>query len=203
MSARKTKLTNEERYAAVLQANVRALWSGAITRAQFISLMMAAVQRYLMLAWAEGAQDEDLTGLLDLTYEEAAALQELIWMEWMFVDRFADDIVERDEAGGFPLGPFIRRTDLWVNRFASVRIKAQVMARADEKSEWRLGFRKEHCRSCVKLHGITKRNSTWASAGILPRVAGAPYLDCHGWLCACSLYPTSDPITPGPLPPLP
>jgi len=193
---------NEERYAAVLQANVRALWSGAITRAQFVSLMMAAIQHYLMLAWAEGARDEDLTGLLDLTYEEAAVLQELIWMEWMFVDRFADDIVEEDEAGGFPLGPFIRRTELWVNRFASVKIKAQVMARADEKSEWRITPLKEHCRTCVALTGMVKRNSTWNNT-VLPRNGPNPMLECKGFQCGCWLMPTDQPVTPGGFPPLP
>ena len=182
---------------------MHALWSGAITRAQFISLMMGDIETYLMLAWAEGARDEDLVGLLDLTYWEAATLQELIWMEWMFVDRFADEIVERNKDAGWPLGPFISRVDVWVNRYGQTRIKAQVVTREDEKSTWRLGFRKEHCRSCVKLHGITKRNSTWNQAGILPRVPGAPYLECRGWLCGCSLIPTSDAVTPGAFPPLP
>ena len=195
--------SNEDRYATALQANVRALWSSAITRAQFISLMMADVEHYLMLAWAEGAEGEDLVGLMDLTFEEAMALQEIYWTEWMFIDRFANDIVAQNEAGGFPLGPFIRRTELWKNRFGSTKIKAQVMARQDEKTLWVLNPIKENCPSCMKLHGIVKRNSLWLETGILPRVPGAEYLSCRGFECGCSLPPTTAAVTPGPLPPLP
>jgi hypothetical protein len=195
--------SNEYRYLTALQANVRALWSSAITRAQFISLMIADIEHYLMLAWAEGAEEEELVGLFDLTFEEAMALQEIIWMEYMFVDRFADEIVAQNEAAGFPLGPFIRRTRTWQNRYGMAREKARLMAKEDGKSRWNLLWFKEHCGSCLKLNGIVKRNSLWLESGILPRVAGAPYLECGGWLCGCSLRPTSAAVTPGPLPPLP
>jgi hypothetical protein len=195
--------SNEDRYLTALQANVRALWSSAITRAQFISLMIADIEHYLMLAWAEGAEEEELVGLFDLTFEEAMALQEIIWMEYMFVDRFADEIVAQNEAAGFPLGPFLRRTELWRNRFASTKIKAQVMAKQDQKTRWVINPVKENCPSCIKLTGIVKRNSLWLESGILPRVPGAPYLQCGGWQCGCGLRPTSRPVTPGPLPPLP
>jgi hypothetical protein len=195
--------SNEDRYLTALQANVRALWSSAITRAQFISLMIADIEFYLLLAAAEGAEEEDLVGLWDLTFEEAMAMQEIIWMQYMFIDRFADEIVERNEAAGFPLGPFIRRTEIWKNRYGQAREKIRLMAKADGKSRWNLLWFKEHCASCLKLNGIVKRNTLWLESGILPRVAGAPYLECQGFLCGCSLKPTSAAVTPGPLPPLP
>ena len=65
------------------------------------------------------------------------------------------------------------------------------------------GFLVHNCSSCLKLSGKVKRMSFWNSHGILPRVAGADYLICRGYKCACSLELTDAPLSKGSLPRLP
>ncbi len=92
------------------------------------------------------------------------------------------------------------RLPMWINRYRDVVNTAKLMAGEDVKLVWRIGPTKEHCRSCSRLNGKVKRKSQWIASGIRPQ---SPQLECHGFNCLCTLNPTSEPASRGPLPRIP
>lgn len=151
-------------------------------------------------AWREGLRELGLTPE-DMTPQEIARLNELIYEEEGFVLDFAAEILlARDRKE--PVSPFVNRAATWANRYNSIVSEAKVMAGKDQKLEWVLG-KAEHCGSCVKLSGIVKRASVWQAAGVRPQNAPNPHLECQGYNCKCTLSPTTKPGTRGRLPKLP
>jgi len=163
--------------------------------------MTATIKRHLPQAWYEGAKEG---GLLpsELTPNERMALQNAIVDEMSHITKFAQAIEDNSRAKGGKLKPLLNRTAMWCNRYEEIRMGARALAAADMKVRWTLGDA-EHCKSCLRLDGKIKRNSYWLRKGILPRVAGALYLGCAGYNCQCSLVPTDERCSPGPLPRLP
>ena len=189
-------------YRRSLRANVRALWSGAIDYAQFWDAMAATIQRRLPQAWYEGAAE---AGILpaELTPAERQTLQNAIVVEMSYITKLSDAIIAGNKATGGKLVPLTIRVEMWANRYEELRVRARAMAAADMKVQWILGVVEEHCRTCLRLAGKVKRNSYWLRVGVLPRVAGAWYLECAGYRCDCTLTPTDQPLSRGPLPRLP
>lgn len=138
----------------------------------------------------------------ELTDVERRALQEQINSQITYIWNFADDIMAGSKANGGPLTLLLTRTELWAARYQQVRQMGRAAAGGDQKAMWNLG-NTEHCGSCLKLAGKVKRYSQWNAAGVLPRQAGATYLDCGGYNCQCDLSPTDAPMSKGPLPRLP
>jgi hypothetical protein len=193
---------SQANYQRDLRRPVRAYWSGAIDRAQFNSTMLAITERGLTRAWMEGIARFGLAPD-ELTTEETVSLQLKITQGIPAIDRLATRIAANSKAEGGALGPLITIVDgAWGNRYADLKQAGEVLAGADRKAMWVLGVA-EHCISCLKLAGKVKRYSFWRAAGVLPRQAGAEYLECKGYRCKCSLKPTRQPLTRGRLPALP
>lgn len=188
-------------YCKSLRDNVRGLWTGSIDYDQFWESMTATIRRRLPQAWHEGAKEG---GLLpsELTPNERMALQNAIVDEMSHIIQFANAIEEDSKARGGKLKPLLSRAAMWCNRYEEIRMRARALAAADMKVRWTLGDA-EHCKTCLRLDGKIKRNSYWLRKRILPRVAGAPYLECKGYNCQCTLVPTDERCSPGPLPRLP
>lgn len=188
-------------YRSGIRSAIRGLWMAALDYNQFTEGMLSVIHRGIPAAWYEGAAE---CGILpaDLSPEEKTALRQAIFHEENYIGRLAIDIEAGSKANGGLLRPLMARGQVWVNRYEEVRQKAMVMACADLKTRWTLGAA-EHCSSCVKLSGKIKRNSYWRRVGILPRVPAAPYLECQGYNCQCTLEPTDEPLSKGPLPRLP
>lgn len=188
-------------YTRAIRACVRALWSGEWDYDLFFQGMLDTIRYHIPQAWHAGAKE---CGVLpsELTQAERIALEQAIQYELQWIDGFAAAIMENSKADGGKLGPLVNRSKVWTGRWEGVKVKAMTMACKDRKLKWVLGPT-EHCRSCLKLAGKIKRASYWNERGILPRVHKAPYLECGGWRCQCTLVQTDEPMSKGPLPNLP
>lgn len=189
-------------YRRNIRAAIRGLWSGAISGDQFSEALRADIDRNLTKAWDEGAKE---CGVLPNEYTDAEhlALAEGILKEQSFIGQLRDAVEASSKENGGKLTPLFGRAELWVNRYPDFVNRAKAMACGDQKAVWVVNPAKESCKSCLKLNGKVKRLSFWNSSGILPRVANADYLECHGFQCGCDLIITDAPISKGPLPRLP
>lgn len=188
-------------YRLAIRSAIRGLWVGEFTTFGFVDTMQSTLERELRQAWNEGAKE---CGIVEdeLTDSEVQVRQIFISSQFQYLPGVAQFVEENDKASGGLLRSSLARSELWINRYEEAKQRAKSMACTDKKLKWQLGAA-EHCRSCLKLNGKVKRASFWNERGILPRTAGASYLQCHGYRCQCSLVETSDSVSKGPLPRLP
>lgn len=182
-----------------LRAQVRAYWKGLRTKDEFIVGFFNAVDRGYNQAFRQGAADCGVKPD-DYPNEARTMLQEKINSQFGFIVELANDIVTQENGG--KLGSAFTRIEVWISRYGEIAQMAKGLVCGDQNMKWVLGVA-EHCSSCLKLNGIVKPASFWNSRGILPRIAGADYLECKGYNCKCSLEPTDDPATKGRFPSLP
>lgn len=188
-------------YQLNLRAAIYGLWSGKMDFDQAFQQIYAAIDRGLTQGWYEGAKECGITPA-ELSPEERAALAQAQAIEKSYVFQLLADVEENSQANGGKRAALYQRLDGWVNRYRDMVNRAKLMACADKKLRWDLGPT-EHCTSCAKLAGKVKRASYWQQRGIHPQAPPNPLLECEGWHCQCSLTPTDEPATPGPLPSLP
>lgn len=165
-----------------LRSPVRGFWTGEFSRQRFIGAMEDAISRGLGQAWREGIAvfgfEEEELAQGDWAELELAVAQQVTGPH---IGEMAERIWNnRKEAGG-KLSPLLSHvTRIWGNRYNEFFERGKAVAGADRKVMWTLGVA-EHCPSCLKLAGKVKRYSYWKEMGVLPRVAGAPYLECEGY----------------------
>jgi hypothetical protein len=115
----------------------------------------------------------------------------------MYVGGLADAIIDGSKANGGNLTPLYDRLELWVNQYGRIMTLAGMLAAADQKGIWVLGDA-EHCETCLFYAGRVYRNSVWTKwlepLELLPKMHG---LKCKGFNCACSIKPTSEPVSSG------
>lgn len=184
-----------------LRAQVRLRWNDLRTDDQFIIGINNAIDRGFRQAWRAGAAECGVK-MNELTPAERQALEQKIFDQFPYITTLGAFVAANTRAEGGKLATLYGRLNLWTARYQEVVNQAKAMACKDKKLMWTLGAA-EHCPSCLKLAGKVKRGSFWTEQGILPRQAGAGYLECGGFNCQCTLVPTDAPITPGPLPRLP
>ena len=187
-------------YQLNLRAAARGLWSGSVDYYSAFDQLFLAIDRGLPQAWAEGAAQ---CGIQPDEYspEERVALQQAINSEKGHVDGLLTWIEQNSRENGGSLSAINGRLDVWINRYRDVVNQAKAMACADQKLRWTLGPT-EHCTTCAKLAGRVKRGSYW-QAHVMPQNPPNGQLECGGWKCQCTLEPTEDRASPGPLPRLP
>lgn len=195
-------MTSETGYRSAIHAAVRGLWSGIGDYDWFWDSMSTSIRFYIPRAWHEGAQDCGITPS-ELRPAEKSKLQQAVNYEFQWIDGYATAIEEGSKAEGGKLSPLFSRAEIWIGRWEGIKSEARVMACGDKKLKWVLGATEKPCRSCSRLDGKVKRASYWNEKGILPRVHGAPYLECKGFNCDCQLPLTDEPMSRGPLPSLP
>lgn len=201
-------LKSEASFRGAIRQAIRGGWTGHLDMFGVTDAIIGAISHDLADAWNQGAlscgiKEEELTA------EELNAREVFVNGQMVYVFDFASVVVEtgndhrespRDRS--FNLGPLMSRGEVWANRWPEAFTMGKTMACANQKLKWVLG-EAEHCSSCLKLNGKVKRASFWQDKGILPRVAGAGYLECKGWRCQCNLVETEDSLSKGPLPKLP
>lgn len=181
-----------------IRAQIRIYWRGG-SQVDFTIGIMNAIDRGFRQAWRAGAAEFGIRPD-DYSAEEIDELQRRINDQFAFVASFAACIIPQSQGGR--LSDAFRMADLWTARYEEVRNAARVMAARNAPLEWVLGVA-EHCSSCMKLAGKVKRARWWQDNGILPRRPGAPYLECRGYRCQCSLVRTDKPLSRGAMPGLP
>jgi hypothetical protein len=190
-------------YKRAIRSAVYGLWRDEINVVAFIDTMYSAVFRNFTRAWYEGARECGIQAPRELTGTEIQALNAEVANDSGHILNFANAIMLGSKANGGKLGTQYKRAQLWVNRYASVKNHARLLACDNQKMIWELGATEKHCRTCNALHGKVKRIETWRLAGVRPQNPPNPLLECEGWRCGCTLTPTTLPLSRGRLPNLP
>jgi len=173
------------------------LWSGAINKPDFITMMESIIDTSLRRAWREGMSEAGLNWE-DRSQEEELALSQMIVEQWGYVPGVADYILENSKEAGGLLRNLSYRESLWGNRYQEAYNKALQMARNDPKMEWILGLTESHCQDCLKYSGKVKRASYWRKIQAAPQ---SPLLECKGINCDCHFEVTDKPLSRGYLTP--
>jgi len=186
-------------YRSAVRSAVRGLWAGNMSYDQFVYSMIRAIDSQYPMAWQEGARS---VGILpdEMSPEERARLNEEMFSEYRFIDRFARAIIAGNKENGGHLTPLFGRAERWVAGYNRIVNIAVTYARSDPKLKWKIDAPKESCSSCVRLANRVKRASYWRAKGVYPK--SWDKLHCRGG-CKCSLVPTNEPASKGPLPNLP
>lgn len=196
MTEERSPSKGEKDYGLSLRAAARGLWRGILSFDQFVELMVVTVRRGLTRAWNEGAKECGINPE-DMTAEERLELERAIFENYDRIFSYAEFIEQNSRANGGKLGRVLWRTELWLNRYDSVRVKAAALACKDKKKQWHLGATEKHCRTCLKFEGRTYRYSVWEKNNALPK---SRVLCCGGFRCDCTLEDTETRVTPGPFP---
>ena len=187
-----------ESFGRSVRSAARILWRGDDPNAffNFVDTLNAAVFRGYEQAWREGAL---VCGLLpgDRTPEEQAVLAEYISVAQSRIMPLGDFIQVHSRANGGKWGDLQSRLNIWINRYAEVKARAQQVSCKDSKFRWVVDPRKESCSTCLKLNNRIYRASIWQKYDIFPRDTRPGHLNCHGFNCGCVFQMTTDPITPG------
>lgn len=184
-----------------LRACVRALWIGAWDLPHWTEAMVGTIRSYYTWAWEEGTREAGLDPA-DMSPDEMMALERVIFDALVHLTTFGEAIVLHSKAAGGKLGPLFSRVEVWANGYDHVRQEAFTLVSKDTPLTWVLGHA-EHCSSCSKLAGKTKRASYWRQAGVQPRVPNAWFLACRGYNCQCELQALGHTLSRGRLPSLP
>ena len=179
---------------------VRGLWAGQLDYYQAWEVMDVAITNGFTRAWWDGAADVGIAPD-ELTPAERAAMGQAIVDQRGYIDGFLSAIEAGSKANGGKLAPQLVRARLWTKRYTDVKQIAMAMAGADKKLKWIWHPEAEHCTTCGRLHNQIRRGSFW-QAHVLPN---SPKLECVASangvpVCKCTLTPTDEPCTPGPLP---
>ncbi len=183
-------------YLSQLRSAVRGLWTGALTRDQFVEAMDSTLRRGLSRAFEEGAAVWSIKPD-ELDEEELGVRDQIIDAEGGYVRPFAADILAGSKEAGGKLDPFFYRCTLWAAKYEQTVQRAKILTGENQKLEWSYDPKKEHCSDCAKLHGKVKRAKDWDAAGLFPK---SRRLKCRGYHCGCGLDPTTKAITKGRLP---
>lgn len=183
-------------YRSQLRSAIRGLWTGVLSRDEFIDAMDSTIRRGIAKAFEQGA---DTWGIKpdELDAEELGARDQIVDAEGGYVRPLADDIEAGSKANGGKLDSFFYRAELWASKFDQVVQRAKILTGENQKLEWVYDPNTEHCPDCAKLNGKVKRAKDWDAAGIFPK---SRRLKCRGYFCGCDLEPTTKRITKGPLP---
>lgn len=185
-------------YRMLLRENARSLWAGYSNFFDFYQSMAYAITRGFNQAWAEGMSKFGMT-MEDQSPAERTRLAQEIQHESIYIEGVADFIEVNSKANGGKLGTCLQRIELWVAAYTRIEQLATAMAGKDRPMKWVIDAPKESCNSCRRLNGKVKRASYWY-AHVTPK--SWDLLECDGG-CKCSLKPTTEPLSRGPLPNLP
>jgi len=197
-------VSGESDYGLGIRSGVRGLWRGVMTWQEAQNSIGSTIRRGLRIAWREGAAECGIQWS-ELSQEELITLSNRIMTELIRLPAFlnAIEVGRKQDTDGNPnpeaqpLAGFLKRAELWANRYKDVANEAKQLACRDKKLKWVLNLTrvtKAHCVDCLNMNGRIYRGSTWEKYGIRPQ---SPALNCGGFRCGCGFLPTDEPCTPG------
>jgi len=186
-------LKTYDTYRQSIRRLTRGLWTGDLSKFDFVDGMVTAISNQFDKAWTEGAK---LVGVEpdERTDDEQEKLNFAINQEISYLPGFADAIVEGSQANGGSLQPLLDRAELWAQAYTGIVTLAQVSSGADLKLRWMYGDTIDHCPDCSQYQGKIFRKSEWNEVGAMPQ---SKELACGGWQCDCYFEVTSDRKTRG------
>jgi len=149
--------------------------------------MNAVIDFGLRSAWEQSLEEAGIDPET-MTAKEVVALEQLQNNERGYLGELLKFIVLMALLKK-PLSAVINRVKTWSFRWWEAHNKALLNLPSNLLLEWVVGS-SEHCESCLKLNGYVKNAEEWNASGIIPAQAGAEYLLCHGYKCACTLRVT-------------
>jgi len=185
--------TGYDRYRAALRTNFYAVWRGISDEADFTDNMFLAIDKFLTLAFEEGAAECGINPD-EMLPEERMELTYSISDNVTRVPALYEWLRQRTKADKAKLGDVMKRMELWLNSYNRVKSRAKSLACKDKKLKWVLDPRKESCRDCLNLNGRVYRGSVWARYDLYPQKLE---LACGGFQCGCVFSPTAEPVTKG------
>ena len=189
-------------YQKDIRGVMRAFWNGTVDFDQFFDLMLDTVRLGLTRIWNAGAAECGIQPS-ELSPEEKTKLAQMINSENTHIFEVADFIEQNSKANGGKFRQILPRAALWGQRGLDAFNQAKILACGDQKLKWNYDPAKENCPSCKRLNGKVKRASFWRRSGIRPQNPPNNSIACGGWRCGCSLDPTDEPVSRGPLPKMP
>jgi len=186
-----------DEYRARLWGAANRLYNGG-RDANFVSSFVRSIDVQLTEAWNQGA-DEVGVKPDEMTSDDMVILSTIIENENQFVERIAGDIAQAHDDEMTPEDfqkQFGSRVDLWSNRWKETVNRAHVQFGSKKRLKWNLGKTEQHCSTCQALNGIVAFGSEWEQARFHPQMPPNDLLECRGWLCDCSLTPTTERRTP-------
>lgn len=167
---------------------VTSLYSGYIG-GEFIDTMANLISGQLYDAYSKAWSDYGEAGALPTFLD--AAYQEDVLRQYDYVDQYYRDIVDA-RVDGTPIDPLLVRANMWGNRWndSYSRASSLITQEMGGNMVWKYGDT-DHCETCRALDGIVASAKEWEQAGVKPQNAPNKYLECGGWLCQCSLTPTT------------
>lgn len=184
-------------YGRSIRANVYGLWKGDFQLWEFLDAMELSIDHYFRRAYSAGLANCGMS-IDDLDSYEQDELRTLVNDEISWSLRYAMDIQNASKNLKGKFTPLAKRVAEWQNKYLFVYNHAMLRGCQDQPLEWRLGYTHEHCSDCSALNGKVYPASVWDKYGLEPQSRS---LECRGYRCACTLSPTSKPLTPG-VPPL-
>lgn len=166
----------------------------------FIDTMTEIVTFNLNDAWFSATKQCGFTRD-EASNEENEARESLINISLSSITGFGQDILTGKE-NGKKVSDFQWRITIWANRWDEAFNQARTIACGDKKFKWIIDPAIANCKTCLRLNGKVKRSSIWDAHGVYPQATNGSLI-CNGFNCGCSLIPTNEPLSRGPLPNVP
>lgn len=106
--------------------------------------------------------------------------------EWLavqdtYIRNFVDDIRGREEP--VSKAEIALRAQMWANKsLHSIYYAGLYEASKSKLYQWQYAAEKDHCATCLSLHGQVHSLRTWMKSGFTPKCT---CLECGGYLCGC------------------
>ena len=188
---RYTAVKTQQAYEQQIKKAIEDRYNGAITDAEFTSIMTALIAAQLEEAFTTGATDAGMSTLSSGLQSELDTYQQ---NETDYIAGLLTDIQAaiENKAGAAALD---YRAEVWANRYSDALSRAKVLAGAEMSAvlivpvllRWNLGPT-EHCADCRGYGGQVKTAQEWddiyRQTGHKPQSVD---LECNGYNCQCSL----------------
>lgn len=185
-------------YGRSIRNLARGLWTGELSKFDFVDGMVSAISRNFEQAWE---QVEELYNIApdERTTASQDRLDLAVNTEIGYLTGFVDYIAENSQANGGLFESVLNRCDLWEGGYQRTVELAQLVIGPDVKLVWKLGQTEKHCDDCLQYANKVFFKSQWDAANVRPKMWE---LQCTGLHCDCEFEQTVERKTRGEVPTL-
>lgn len=171
------------RFRQAIRENVRGLWSGEMSKSEFVDNFTSSVSTLLSRTYVNEVKNE--TGE-EIDPADVNTLDAVFDRISDYAEGFADYIVKNAKGVG-KLSNVYKRADLWIVMHDEVSNIAKLDTSIDDDREyiWRYGGTMEHCSDCARFANTVKTKLEWDTLredGYYPQSRS---LECSGYKCQC------------------
>ena len=142
--------------------------------------LRAMLQEQGSKAYIDGLRDGGAESL-EMTPERKRDISAWRTQQSAYVSKFAETLASTE----MTREQIASRADMWTHRSINpVYYMGLAEANKDQRYQWVVDPRKEHCKTCLAMNGQVHKLKDYIKSGILPQ---SPLLECGGYKCGCSL----------------